>query len=100
LAYAISGHKSQGSEWPIVLVMLDDYPGAKMVQSRQWLYTAVSRAKKLCLLIGRAATANEMCGRDALFRRKTFLRERILEHVESAAAAEQVVLMDRVLEGV
>ena len=79
LGYAISGHKSQGSEWPIVIVMVDDYNGAKMVQSKQWLYTAISRAKKTCFLIGQQKTVNQCCQRDALFQRKTFLRERILE---------------------
>jgi ATP-dependent exoDNAse (exonuclease V) alpha subunit len=79
LGYAISGHKSQGSEWPIVIVMVDDYNGAKMVQSKQWLYTAISRAKKTCFLIGQQKTVNQCCQRDALFQRKTFLRERILD---------------------
>jgi len=79
LGYAISGHKSQGSEWPIVIVMIDDYNGAKMVQSKQWLYTSISRAKKICLIIGQQKTANQCCSRDALFQRKTFLKKRILD---------------------
>ena len=77
LGFAISCHKSQGSEWPVVIVMADDYNGAKMVQSKQWLYTGISRAKKLGLLIGKASTVREMCQRDALFKRKTLLREKI-----------------------
>lgn len=78
LGYALSVHKSQGSEWPIVLVMLDDYAGAKMVCSREWLYTAISRAKEKCLLIGRKETADAMCKRQALWKRKTLLKESIL----------------------
>lgn len=77
LAYAISCHKSQGSEWPCVIVALDEYPGAKMVCSRNWLYTAISRAKKVCLLVGKRQTADSMCLRDAISTRKTFLKERI-----------------------
>jgi len=94
-----------------VIVMLDDYSGAKMVQSRQWLYTGVSRAKRLCLMIGKQTTANEACGRDALFKRKTFLKERIvtLRNVATLAAGDAVLdsviawtdsMVERVLEGV
>lgn len=98
LGYAISGHKSQGSEWPLVIVMVDDYNGAKMVQSKQWLYTTLSRAKVLCLLIGQQKTANGCCSRDALFQRKTFLKERILELRNRIPMTEEVLEM--LLEGV
>lgn len=76
LAYAISVHKSQGSEWPMVVVMLDDHNSASRVCSRNWIYTAISRAKKMCLLIGQSSTAQQMARRDGL-RRKTFLAELI-----------------------
>lgn len=77
LAYALSVHKSQGSEWPVAIIMLDDYPGARRICDRSWLYTAISRAKKQCVLIGRKSTANAMAKRQAIANRKTFLRERI-----------------------
>jgi len=77
LAYAISCHKSQGSEWPVVIVVLDEYPGSKMVCSREWLYTAVSRAKGACFLVGRLSTAYDMIDRQAIYHRKTFLKELI-----------------------
>lgn len=76
-AYTISSHKSQGSEWPVIIVMLDDHNAARMTCSRQWLFTAISRGKGFCVLIGTKERADEMCRRDALFQRKTFLRERI-----------------------
>jgi exodeoxyribonuclease V alpha subunit len=78
LGYCLSTHKSQGSEWPVVITMLDDYPVARMVCSREWLYTAISRARQVQYLIGRKATADTMCARPAIWKRKTFLRERIL----------------------
>ena len=77
LAYCLSVHKSQGSEWPVVIVMLDEYPGAMRVASREWIYTGISRAKKLCFLVGKPETARRMCRRVALGDRKTLLRERI-----------------------
>lgn len=75
LGYAITGHKSQGSEWPYVLVMLD--PGADRVASREWLYTAISRASKACLLIGTEDTMRRQLRRAELPGRKTLLVELI-----------------------
>lgn len=77
LGYALSVHKSQGSEWPVVIVMVDDSGGAKRICSREWLYTAISRAKNCCYLVGNLATAQGFCRRTAIDKRKTFLKERI-----------------------
>ena len=79
LGFALSCHKSQGSAWPVVLVMLDKYAGARMVCSREWLYTAISRAELWCELIGEESTAAGMCHRLALPNRKTFLKEQLWE---------------------
>lgn len=81
LGYGLSCHKSQGSEWSQVIVLLDEYPGAKMVCSREWLYTAISRAKQKCILIGKKSTADQMCRRVSINKRKTFLRELILKNL-------------------
>lgn len=82
LGYAISVHKSQGAEWPVVLVILDEYPGAKMVCDRSWVYTAVSRAKKLCILLGKMDTAHRFCRKTKIYDRQTFLTETI-KHEQS-----------------
>lgn len=82
LAYAISCHKSQGSEWPVVFVVLDEYPGARMVCSREWLYTALSRARVACFTVGKPQTAYGMIARQAIAKRKTFLKERITGEME------------------
>lgn len=79
LAYAISCHKSQGSEWPVVIVAIDEYYGARMVCDRSWIYTAISRAKKACLLVGLEETARGMIQRKKIVQRKTFLVERLTE---------------------
>ncbi len=79
LGYALSVHKSQGSEWPVVIVMIDDSGGAKRVCSREWLYTAISRAKQRCFLIGDLEVAQQFCRRTAIDKRKTFLKQKIQE---------------------
>ncbi len=83
-AYAVTCHKCQGSEAPCVIVMGDDQGG--MIASREWLYTAISRASKLCILIGRMSTFDKMRGRISLHKRKTFLREMIVEAFGSTPA--------------
>lgn len=79
LGYCLSVHKSQGSEWPTVIVMLDDSGPARRVGCREWLFTGISRPKRVGLLVGVRDTADEMCRRVSLTRRKTFLAERIRE---------------------
>ncbi len=63
----------------IVIVMLDSSGAGNRVMSRQWIYTAISRAKYCCKLIGQLSTALSACKRDALEKRKTFLVEKIQE---------------------
>lgn len=76
LAYAITVHKSQGSDWPVVVVVGD--PAAGRVASREWWYTAISRAKERCLVLGSMDTVGRQCRRTVLPERKTFLREIIV----------------------
>lgn len=82
LAYAVSGHKSQGSEWPCVIVLADDQAG--MVATREWWYTVVSRGAKLTILIGSKGTLLKQAKRQSLVRRKTMLVELL-----AAKAAEK-----------
>jgi exodeoxyribonuclease V alpha subunit len=75
LGYALSTHKAQGSEWPLVVVLADDYAGANFVASREWYYTALSRASKLCITVGRQSTIDRHRRRVSLGERKTFLTD-------------------------
>lgn len=76
LAYAVSGHKMQGSEAPCCIVMIDDTAG--FVASKEWVYTSISRAAKLCVLIGDEAVLKRQARKTALVKRKTFLKEILL----------------------
>ena len=75
LAYVVSCHKFQGSESPVVIVVLD--PAAGSVCCREWVYTAISRAKKLCVLVGPEGLAQRFCKKVSLNNRKTFLAEEL-----------------------
>ncbi len=58
LAYAVTIHKSQGSEYPAVVIPL--LTGPQMLMNRNLLYTAVTRAKKCVTLVGSAQTVRQM----------------------------------------
>lgn len=75
LGYCLSCHKSQGSQWKIVIVMADSKGG--FVQSRNWIYTAISRAESVTYVIGQRRVVNDMMRRDGINDRKTLLVERI-----------------------
>jgi ATP-dependent exoDNAse (exonuclease V) alpha subunit len=78
LGYCLSVHKFQGSEIPWAIIVGDEYPGAKRLCDRAWIYTAISRAKHRCILIGKKTTFDGMCRKQSLAARKTLLKERIL----------------------
>lgn len=77
LAYAITVHKSQGSEYPAVILPL--LPGPKLLYNRNLLYTAVTRAKKCLTIIGSDTTFQEMIRNKGEQERYTSLAERIGE---------------------
>lgn len=75
LAYAITIHKSQGSEFPLVVIPL--HKGPPMLYTRNLLYTAVTRAKKLVILIGDWQVVRQMIANTHTQRRYGFLGERV-----------------------
>ena len=82
LGYALSCHKMQGSEIPVAVIMLDESGGAMRVCDRAWIYTAISRAKEHCFLIGRKEAIEAMCQKNRINQRKTFLKDLILAKLE------------------
>ena len=77
LAYAVTIHKSQGSEYPAVIIPLLN--GPKVLFSRNLLYTAVTRARRCVVLIGSSATVQEMVDNTNEQKRYTALKECIEE---------------------
>lgn len=75
LGFCISTHRAQGSSFPLVVLMADDSVGAAMVSSRQLVLTAISRAEKLAIVIGKKSTVDGWIQVDAISNRRTFLRE-------------------------
>ena len=58
LAYAVTIHKSQGSEYPVVIMPI--LSGPKMLLNRNLLYTAVTRARSCVTILGSSETVLEM----------------------------------------
>ena len=75
LAYAITIHKSQGSEYPAVVIPL--LTGPRMLMNRNLLYTAVTRARKCVTLVGNDATFQEMIENVSEQKRYTGLKDRL-----------------------
>ena len=74
-AYAITVHKSQGSEYPVVIVPI--YSCGPMLQSRNLLYTAVTRARRMVILVGRPDILSAMVANDRQVHRYTCLVDRL-----------------------
>ena len=79
LAYAITVHKSQGSEYDIVLLPLLDVP--QKLKYRNLLYTAVTRAKKMLILVGEQKVWNEMAENDRKTLRYTLLKSFLIREL-------------------
>ena len=77
LAYAITIHKSQGSEYPAVVIPI--FSGPKMLMTRNLIYTAVTRARACVCLVGVPEVFQAMVDNEMEQRRYSGLRERICE---------------------
>ena len=80
MAYAITVHKSQGSEYPAVL--LASAPAAPSLMVRGVLYTAITRARKLLILVGDDTVPARMAANDKQQRRYSGLRRRLKEGMQ------------------
>ena len=86
LAYAVTVHKSQGSEYPAVIIPL--LSGPQMLMNRNLLYTAVTRAKSCVTVVGSEAVFNQMIDNTFEQKRYTTLKERIRELAGESLSAD------------
>ena len=80
LAYAITIHKSQGSEYPAVVIPL--LSGPRMLMSRNLLYTAITRARKCVTLVGSDQVFQQMIDNEIEQKRYSTLKEQIQQWQE------------------
>ena len=75
LAYATTIHKSQGSEFPVIVVPVS--MGHFVMLQKNLIYTAVTRAKKLCILVGTKGAIQYAINNIKPLERNTKLKDRI-----------------------
>lgn len=88
LAYAVTVHKSQGSEYPAIILPLtrEHY----MLLQRNLLYTAITRAKRLCILIGQPRALEVAVRNNRVTQRNTALAERLAMFAKAGLWDERV----------
>ena len=79
-AYAVTVHKAQGSEYRAVILSLSDVPPTLL--ARGVLYTAITRARELFILVGSEELMEKMVANDRQTRRYSALRTRLIREVE------------------
>ena len=75
LAYALTVHKSQGSEFPVVIMPM--FQGAPMLMTRNLFYTAVTRARQLVVLVGRQEMMHKMVDNNREIKRYSGLARKL-----------------------
>ncbi len=81
LAYCLSVHKSQGSEFPVVIMPVTG--GPPMLMTRNLLYTAMTRARELVVLVGTEGVIQTMVANDHVMRRYTTLTLRLRQGAQT-----------------
>jgi len=88
LAYAMTVHKSQGSEYPaVVLPLVKEH---RMLLQRNLLYTAITRAKRFCVIVGQPQALEWAVHNDRVALRNTGLAERLLQMSRGASSKTPV----------
>lgn len=80
LAYAITIHKSQGSEFDVVIIPL--FSGPALILTKNLIYTAVTRAKKMVILVGDKLALSRMIKNTHTAKRYTLLKDFLIDESE------------------
>jgi len=79
LAYAATVHKSQGSEYPVVIVVLSD--SHSIMLQRNLLYTAITRAKRAVVIVGSESAVSKAVRNNKVENRNTWLCQRLTDKI-------------------
>lgn len=96
LAYAITIHKSQGSEFPFVVIPVSQMP--YMLMTRNLIYTAVTRAKNLVMLVGSRNILSKMIENNRIDERNSSLDIRIREYADMNLDMDELFMMDEIFD--
>lgn len=86
LAYAVTVHKSQGSEFPVIIMPISWFP--PMLATRNLLYTAVTRGKKVVVLVGSENRLKDMVDNDRISERFSGLGVRLRRYLQLSMDSE------------
>lgn len=81
LAYAITVHKSQGSEFPVIIMPM--FPISSMLLTRNLLYTGITRAKELVVLVGENQVLEKMIDNNKESKRYSALTQKLIKENEN-----------------
>ena len=87
LAYAVTVHKSQGSEFDVVILTV--FGGYDKLYYRNLLYTAVTRAKKMLIIVGSQKRVDFMIDNNRRTLRYTALKNMLMENAEGDDSGQQ-----------
>ena len=87
LAYAATIHKSQGSEYPVVIMPVSAQH--QFMLNRHLIYTGVTRAKKICVLIGSPEELRKAIGKTESDKRNTLLKYRLRQYLPEIREKEE-----------
>jgi exodeoxyribonuclease V alpha subunit len=76
LAYCITCHRAQGSEFPVVIIPVHN--SFSFIVNRPWIYTGISRAREVCVSVGQFDAIGKAIKREAASQRRTLLKEKIM----------------------